>query len=341
MRQFVDPHLADEAAQPGDARVILLRPLGPVLFGIGAHGTQLDQREGLAIQAHPRLPEKGRPLAVELHKSCKQHNDRQGQQQQREAGGNIKDPLHRAGKHPRTGKAIGKDQPAGVDRVQVDTTCFAFQKARQFIHMNACCFDTDKVIEGQSFAPLLEGQDHLARIQQRHMLRQVFDMGAINCRRDDRLAVIHGNMSNDNEACSTVFGEFADARGAGARTQYEHTALKALAPQHIAQDGAGKEQRDEAQPHRVERVRAPKRRLRKNEIDDGEKDDAKRDCDQQSRSGKSQRKQGIDPINPNCHHRELEGNRKGQQWPNARQHRLDRHANLARTDHPSCLSGAQ
>src|SRR3569832_1648406 len=67
LRQFVDPRLADETTDAGDARVVLLRPHHLAAdLNILAHRTQLNAVEALTKQTNTTLAVEDRPLAFEL-----------------------------------------------------------------------------------------------------------------------------------------------------------------------------------------------------------------------------------------------------------------------------------
>ncbi len=79
--QFVDPHLADETANPGDTRIINARPLCPVLLCILRHRAQFDHREGLTEQTDAGLTKESRAFAFQPHQQREDRDNREGRQQ--------------------------------------------------------------------------------------------------------------------------------------------------------------------------------------------------------------------------------------------------------------------
>ncbi len=123
------------------------------------------QLERLTIQPHPLLPEEGRAFAVQLHHQRKQRDHREGQQQQQPAGGDIEHALGNAGNRPTGGETVRKDQPAGIERIEIDPACLAFQEAGEVIDVHTRRLHSHKVLERQRIAPLFQRQHHFGRAE--------------------------------------------------------------------------------------------------------------------------------------------------------------------------------
>src|SRR3546814_15996344 len=69
-------------------------------------------------------------------------------------------------------KSVGKDQPAGVRRRQVDAPGFALDETRDIVDMDAGRLDAQQVGERQRAAPILDREHPHARAERDGMLRQ-------------------------------------------------------------------------------------------------------------------------------------------------------------------------
>ena len=83
LRQFVDADLADEFADPGDARIVERSPHRISLnLGIASHRPQFEHAVGLSKQPNADLTIERRSLAFQLHQDREQNDDRHSQRQQ-------------------------------------------------------------------------------------------------------------------------------------------------------------------------------------------------------------------------------------------------------------------
>ncbi len=236
LRQFVDPQFAQPIAKPGDARIVLFRPDRlSIDFRIGPHGAQLHDPEFLAEQADTLLPVESRPLAVQLHQYRRDQDDRAGQRQQQRTGQNIEQSLGEAGYAATGGKAVRKDQPAGIDAGEVDAPCLPLQKGRQIVDMDAGGLDPQKVRHRDGVAPFLQRQHHFAGVQADDEIGQVIDGAAVDRFLHHLRPVIHGDIANDEIASALLLFQFADAIGAIARAEHDKAPLESFAAQHRAE----------------------------------------------------------------------------------------------------------
>ena len=94
LRQFVDTGLAQELAYLRDTRIVLSRPLGTELLGIGPHGTELVHRERLAVKSNAFLGIEHRATVLQLDGDGRENPQRERHQADKPAHDQIHDALH-------------------------------------------------------------------------------------------------------------------------------------------------------------------------------------------------------------------------------------------------------
>ena len=102
-----------------------------------------------------------------------------------------------------------------------------------------------------------------------------------------------------------------------------------------------REEQDERDRHRIERIRPPKRVAGQQKIDHRQEDHAKADRNEQPRGGEAQRLEGVGAVDADRDHRQLQRERKVDDRPEAGPERCDLHVDLARADHPSGFRRAE
>src|SRR6516164_7525025 len=95
LRQLINGSLADESADPGDARVATLhQPGGRRIALIRMHGAELVDFDQLVVEAVALLLEENGAAAVELDRNCSQQHDGGGEQENDAADNLVEQPLH-------------------------------------------------------------------------------------------------------------------------------------------------------------------------------------------------------------------------------------------------------
>ena len=95
LRQFVEARLADDAADAGDARVVLGDELrGRGIGYVGIHRAEFVDLDQLVVEAVAPLLEQHRPAAVELDRQRDQRHQRQSENEQQAADDFVEQPFH-------------------------------------------------------------------------------------------------------------------------------------------------------------------------------------------------------------------------------------------------------
>ncbi len=257
LRQFIDAQLADDPADPCHARIVLLCKLRAPRFGIDAHGAQFYEIERLTIEPDAGLTEKCRALAVDLHKDGKKDNDRQGEREQQQAGGNVKNTLGRA-RHCAAGReTVRENQPARIDRVEIDPAGLALDERREFIDVDAGRLDPQQILERQRVAPFLQRQHHFADPEILNIARQVADRIAVDRLDHHGCRTAHADIADDRKSRFGLFAQFAQSLGPSACPQDENAPPEGCRAKKAAKQQPDQDQRTHREEHRVEQVRPP------------------------------------------------------------------------------------
>ncbi len=302
LRQFVDPRGPHELSDAGHPRVVHARELRAVAFGIGLHRAELEQLEFLAVMADSGLAIESRAPAIELNEQGENDDERRGQQQDQRGGGDIEAAFERARNRPAGRKAIGKDQPAGVQRIEIDTARLAFEKAREIVHRNAGHLYPQQILERKRIAALFQREHDFGRVEPIDMLRQIGDILAQHGLRNG-CVFGHGDETDDAKAAFLTQRKFAQTRRARSGPEHHNSPLEAghidRAVEQETQPEQGRARENQGEHQR----RTPECRTGEEEADERNHDDRHRQADQQSRQRIARRPQGFGPVQAHCRKR--------------------------------------
>jgi hypothetical protein len=137
--------------------------------------------------------------------------------QQQRAGGDVEQALGARWTPRARRKPVGKDQPAGIDRIEIDPARLAFDEAGEIVDVDAGGLDPQQILERQRIAPLLQRQHHFADAQVLDEAGEVVDRAARDRFLDNRLAIAHADVADDDEAAFRPFAQLAQALRADGR----------------------------------------------------------------------------------------------------------------------------
>ncbi len=151
---------------------------GRAAFGIAPHAAEFQERDEPPVAPDPLLAiEHGRAVLDEDGERRRQH-DRQHEHQEEEGDGEIERALHRVDEHA-LAKAVGEDEPARLQRIEIDFAALALPEGQVIDHVDAGDLAMEQLQDRHAAA--LVGRDHdLARLRlARGAHQRVFILGAV------------------------------------------------------------------------------------------------------------------------------------------------------------------
>ncbi|PAV93059.1 hypothetical protein WR25_03668 [Diploscapter pachys] len=239
LRQFVDPHLADDAADAGDAGIVLLRPDRVTRhLGILTHRAQLQNVEALVVQADAALAVEGGALRFEADRHRGQQDDRQREGEQHQTGDDVEGALEGARHHAARGETVREDQPRRVDRAEVDPPRLALEEAGDIGNGDARGADAQQVLQRQRVAAFLQRQHHLGDLMVEDMRGEIGDGAARDRVGHHRLAIAHRDEAGDDDVGAGLLRQITDSIRLRARPQHENAPLEQVSADETPDDAA-------------------------------------------------------------------------------------------------------
>src|SRR5690606_23328308 len=125
---------------------------------IGDHAAELVDPEGLAALAAPGLPVEDGAGAVELDQDGDEQQQRQGGDEQAEAQEDGEAALDGAAQTVPL-EAVGEDQPARMDAVEIGPAGLTLEKGRAIDHPDAVHATVEQRLDRHAAAAVVEGHD--------------------------------------------------------------------------------------------------------------------------------------------------------------------------------------
>ena len=161
MRQLINPRLANDSTDPGDAVVVLRGPLSnAVRLGVDLHAAELMHAEDTSVLANPFLRVKDRSLTTGLNNDCKRRDqhDRRRQHRQGQAGNHIEKPLT-AGLQDCLCKPVREDHIAGVKGIQADLAQLTFEEACFIQHLDTAHLTFQNIADRQFIPTVIQSHN--------------------------------------------------------------------------------------------------------------------------------------------------------------------------------------
>src|SRR5690606_7376166 len=234
---------------------------------------------------------------------------------------------------------VGEDQPARVERVEIDPAGLAFHEAREIVDVNPRRLDAQQVLQRQGIAALLERENDFAGAEIGDEAREVVDRRPRNSLLDDQRALVHADVADDNETAAGLLAELLQPQRTGAGAQYQHAPAERAGAENPADDHAVGHQQQDREPHRVKQSRAPEGASRENEIEEGQRDDRETHGDEKPGAGEAQRAQRLVAVDPDRDHRREHDGGETTQRRQTHFERLRIHADLRRPKRPGEVAG--
>ena len=150
----------------------------------------LDDVERLAVEADAALAVEGGALALQLHRERGQtRSAARSAAGCSEADDDVEQPLADARQPPPGGKAVGEDQPGGIEAVEVDPAGLALEEGGEIVDVRRpVVLIRSRSLSGSALRRLLEREHDLAGAEAEQMIGQAGDVVAVDRRGRPRTA---------------------------------------------------------------------------------------------------------------------------------------------------------